>query len=300
VQSLNIRLMGGLKIAGQEIDLGTLDASYDRVKDRLTLAGKTKLLQFGSKTDGNFVGLENVLIEIGSITNLGSAKILRMEATVSAGLSLQGAAFAVDQLTVRYLVDSGALQILGTSTLTLGDTIIRVAMPAPGLEFANGTVSLKATALGEIKVGSFAFKLNQSSITYRDDALDFGVTASVLVDGETFVLAGGSLLWKNNAVNRVAGRVSGTLNLSQATLSLENLAATIDLAKDSLQIQGAFQVKLLSDTSSDPWVRVSGSIGITGGKVTLASGKVEAGSWEVVPGIGVELAGLNFEYNSIE
>ena len=76
IESLNIKLTAGLKIAGFEIDPSTLAAVYNRTTDKLVLTGSTKLLQFGSKENGNFIGLENVVIELGGVNNLASAKVL--------------------------------------------------------------------------------------------------------------------------------------------------------------------------------------------------------------------------------
>lgn len=303
IESLNIKLTAGLKIAGYEIDSSTLAAVYNRTSDKLVLIGSTKLLQFGSKENGNFIGLENVEIELGGVTNLATAKVLRFEGTVAAGLSLEGVKFSVDRLTVRYQLQQEALQIIGASTLMMGENRLEVSLPSPGIQIANGILTINASAQGQIVIGNYTFNLNSSSIVYDEASLKFAFSANLNVGLNTLAMASGEIVWKAGAVFSVLGQVSGTINLAQTSLVVENLGANLDTEKDTLNLSGSFKVGLLpttSDSSSDPWVRVVGSIGLTAGVVVSSSGKVESGKWEPVLGYTIQLNGLNFEYKSQE
>ena len=308
IESLNIKLTAGLKIAGYEIDPSTLAAIYNRTTDKLVLTGSTKLLQFGSKENGNFIGLENVVIELGGVTNLATAKVLRLEATVAAGLSLEGVKFSVDSLTVRYQFEQGALQILGAATLTVGANTLEVRLPAPGIQMTGGVLTVNASAQGQIVAGNYTFKLENSSLVYRDASLNFAATASLNIrlnkPGEPermgqLAMASGKIVWKAGAIASVTGQVSGTINLAQTSLALENLSAQLDTEKDTLNLSGSFKVGLIGDPT-DPWVRVAGSIALAGGIIVSASGKAESGKWEPVPGYTIQLNGLNFEFKSQE
>lgn len=299
IESLNIKLTAGLKIAGYEIDPSTLAAVYNRTTDKLVLTGSTKLLPFGSKENGNFIGLENVVIELGGVTNLATAKVLRLEGTVSAGLSLEGVKFSVDRLTVLYQFEQAALQILGASTLTVGANMLEVSLPSPGIQIANGLLTVNASAQGQIVIGNYTFNLNNSSIVYGGAALKFAVSANLNAGLNTLAMASGEIVWKAGAVFSVLGQVSGTINLAQTSLVVENLSAQLDTEKDTLNLSGSFKVGLIT-APSDPWVRVAGSIGLEAGVVVSAAGKVELGKWEPVPGYTIQLNGLNFEFKSQE
>lgn len=299
IESLNIKLTAGLKIAGYEIDPSTLAAVYNRTTDKLVLTGSTKLLQFGSKENGNFIGLENVVIEVGGVTNLATAKVLRLEGTVAAGLSLEGVKFSVDRLTVRYQFEQAALQILGASTLTVGSNMLEVSLPSPGIQIANGLLTVNASAQGQIVFKNYTFNLNNSSIVYGGAALKFAVSANLNAGLNTLAMASGEMVWKAGAIASVSGQVSGTINLALTSLVVENLSAQLDTEKDKLNLSGSFKVGLIT-APSDPWVRVAGSIGLEAGVVVSASGKVESGKWEPVPGYTIQLNGLTFEFKSQE
>lgn len=299
IESLNIKLTAGLKIAGFEIDPSTLAAVYNRTTDKLVLTGSTKLLQFGSKENGNFIGLENVVIELGGVNNLASAKVLRLEATVAAGLSLEGVKFSIDRLIVRYQFEQAALQILGAATLTVGSNMLEVRLPTPGIQIANGLLTVNASAQGQIVIGNYTFNLNNSSIVYGGASLKFAVSANLNAGLNTLAMASGEIVWKAGAVSSVSGQVSGTINLAQTSLVVENLRAQLNTEKDTLNLSGSFKVGLIT-VSSDPWVRVAGAIGLEAGIVVSASGKAESGKWEPVPGYTIQLNGLNFEYKSQE
>lgn len=300
IESLNIKLTAGLKIAGYEFDTSTLAAEYNRATDKLTLTGSTKLLQFGSMENGNYIGLENVVVELGGVNNLGTAKVLRLEGTVAAGLSLEGAQFSIDRLTVRYQFEQAALQILGMSTLTVGENTLEITLAAPGIQIANGALTLNASAQGQIVAGGYTFKLENSSIVYEEGSVKFAATTSLNAGQDRLAMASGEIVWKNNAISKVTGKVSGTTHLGQATLELENLSALLNIETDTLNLNGSFKIGWLAGESTDPWVRVAGSIGLVGGTVVSASGKVESGAWEAVPGFTIQMNGLNFEYKSQE
>ena len=248
------------------------------------------------------------MIELGGVTNLATAKVLRLEATVAAGLSLEGVKFSVDSLTVRYQFEQGALQILGAATLTVGANTLKVRLPAPGIQMTGGVLTVNASAQGQIVAGNYTFKLENSSLVYRDASLNFAATASLNIrlnkPGEPermgqLAMASGKIVWKAGAIASVTGQVSGTINLAQTSLALENLSAQLDTEKDTLNLSGSFKVGLIGDPT-DPWVRVAGSIALAGGIIVSASGKAESGKWEPVPGYTIQLNGLNFEFKSQE
>ena len=300
IESLNIKLIAGLKIAGYEIDPSTLAATYNRTTDKLILTGSTKLLQFGSKENGNYIGLENVQIELGGVSNLGTVKVLRLEGTVAAGLSLEGVKFSVDRLTVRYQFEQEALQILGMSTLTVGENILEVSLPSPGIQIAGGVLSINASAQGQIVAGGYTFKLENASIIYGAASLKIAATTILNAGVDRLAMASGEIVWKAGGIASVSGQVSGILHLGQTTLDLQNLRALLDIEKETLNLNGSFKIGSLAGEPADPWVRVAGSISLVGGTVVSASGKLESGVWEAVPGFTIQLNGLNFEYKTLE
>jgi hypothetical protein len=289
-----------LKIGGETIDLGSLSAIYNQATDKLTLSGSTSLLTFGSEATGNYIGLENVVMQIGQTSTLDQARVLSLQATLSGGLSFDGAAFSVDQLTVQYSPESDRLNITGKSKLSIGESVLNLNLPTPGIQIVDGAVSLLASATGELKLNDYKFSLDSSSINYNDQSLRFDINGSFYVGKTQLAMGGGLVSWKDGALSQISGKVSGAIPLNTTSLDLQNLDASYTAADQSIKLAGSFQLSLIDNNKKTKALRIAGAIGLVQGEVASASGVVETGDWTLFEGFTVNLTSLNLAFNRIE
>jgi hypothetical protein len=300
IESLNIKLLGGLKIGGETIDLGSLSAIYNKATDKLTLSGSTSLLTFGSEATGNYIGLENVVMQIGQTSTLDQARVLSLQATLSGGLSFDGAAFSVDQLIIQYSPESDQLNITGKSKLSIGESVLNLDLPTPGIQIVDGAVSLLASATGELKLNDYKFSLDSSSINYKDQSLWFNINGSFYVGKTQLAMGGGLVSWKDGALSQISGKVSGSIPLDTTSLDLQNLDASYIAADQSIKLQGSFQLSLIDNNKKTKALRVAGAIGLVQGEVTSVLGVVETGDWTLFEGFTVNLTSLNLAFKKID
>ncbi len=308
IESLDIKVTANLKIAGTEIDPSSLAAVYNRETNRLILTGTTQLLQFGSKKidskQGDYLGLENVVLVLGGVGGAGTCRVISLEGTVAAGLAIEGAEFSVDKLTVRYDFDTDTVQITGNASMDVGDkdlgdsVSLEAALPSPGIQFGPSGFSFNAKLNGQKVLGGYTFKLEKSALTYKDSSLLISATTSLYAGTDKLSFGEGTLIWSQGKFARATGKVSGTLVLDQATLELINLDANLDVLQDNFLLNGSFKVQFASgqkDKAKDR-IRVGGELELVGGEVAKAGGTVEAGTWEIAPGFTLLLGKLTFEY----
>ncbi len=307
IESLDLKITANLKIAGTEIDASTLSAIYNRETDQLVLTGATKLLQFGSKKidnqQGDYLGLENVTLVMGGVTGPGSCRVISLQATVAAGLAIEGANFSVEKLIAAYNFDTDTVQISGSASMDLGNAVLLNAfIPVPGIQFGPMGFSFTAQLSGQVVLAGYTFKLDKSALTYNDSSLQIAVSTSLNVGQDQLTLEEGSLVFAEGRFSRVKGKVSGTLELDQATLELVNLAASLDIERNIFALNGSFRVRLASgqtDVSKD-WILVGGSLELASGTISKISGVVQTGNWEIAPGFILQLERLAIEYVAID
>ena len=300
IESLNIKLSGGLKIGGNLIDVGSLECVYSKAMDKLTLTGSTNLLGFGSETDGNFLGLDHVVMQIGLAEGLRQARILSLQAKVSGGLTFDKASFTVDELSVTYAPEADTLNITGQSTLSIGESSLNLNLPAPGIEVAGGKVSLLATATGELKTKKFQFNLESSSLSYQDKALRFAINGSFYVGETELAMGGGELAWKGGALSEISGQVSGRLSLKKSVVRLDNLDAGYVADTQLFTLAGAFGVELKQAGTTTSVLSVNGTVGLKEGVVSSVTGQIESGTWTVFKNFTVDLQALNLDYSKAD
>ncbi|MFM8932999.1 MAG: hypothetical protein ACKOS8_14120, partial [Gemmataceae bacterium] len=148
IESLDLKFTGALRIAGQDVDLGSLAAVYDRAADKLTLSGDTKILTLGSDTEGPFFRLKRALVEI------TGGKVTMLQATIEGAMDSGGAKFSLDSLSFAYVASPAMIRLTGSSTVKVGSDQFTVSLPEPGAEFSDAGTSLKAKVTGTAHLGT--------------------------------------------------------------------------------------------------------------------------------------------------
>ena len=297
VESLNIKLLGGLKIAGETIDLGSLTALYSKAEDKLTLTGTTTLLTFGSEAEGNYFGLQDVVMQIGKVSGLEQARILSLQAKVAGGLSFNGVSFEVDKLIVGYSPEDDRLNITGSSQLNVAGNILGVTLPSPGIQVGAGKVTILARATGELNISDFKFNLDTALVSYKDQSLRFGIEGSFYQVNTKLVMVGGEIGFKAGALSLINGKVSATIPMEGVSLDLQQLQASYDFENQLFNMQGAFQLSFIEKDLKSRVIRVAGSIGLDKGVVRKLTGEVESGDWTPFEGFTVNLQSLKLVYD---
>ena len=295
VQALNVRLSGSLLVGGQRIDLGSLQAVYDSVTDSLRLTGRTQLLNLGS-SDGTYFGLSNVVMVI------AQGRITTLQASVNGALVLKGAQFSLASLTFQYQAVDNQFQVYGLSTLTLGNDVLNVALPNPGIVFSAAGIAVNGRVSGDLTLGGFRLMLNDLSLNFAALALGIRGNASLLVDGTTVALAGMDLRWSQGGFQSLSATATGALEINQAVVTLESMRASYQADTQSLTLRGSASLDLKNGNSApganqtDLVARISGFLTLSAGTVESLQATIETGTFAMAGG-SLQLNSMSFGYN---
>jgi len=302
IESLDLKFTGALRIAGQDVDLGSLKAVYDRVADKLTLSGDTKLLTLGSETDGTFFRLKGALIEI------TGGKVTTLQATVEGAMDIAGAKFTLDSLTFAYLVSANTFRLTGSSTVDFSGDKFTVSLPEPGAEFSDAGTRIKGKVTGSANLGSKAspvtLSLDNLDLDYTDNSLRIAGKTSVTVNKTQVGLAEGDLRFKDGQFQSLTANANGEFIVGGAVVTLgTGNRFEYKRADDLLRLAGDAMVSLApaagatgENAKNKKLVGVSGSITLKDGEVSAIAATVSTGSLAIA-GVPLQIQSMGFAYD---
>lgn len=290
IQSLEATLSGTLKIGGQDLELGSLSASYNQATDTLRLTGQSQLLSLGSRDSGRFFGLDDVVLE------LAQGKIASFAARVSGSYEIEGASFALNNLAFQYAPQDDAFTLTGQTSLQVGATSLAVSLPTPGLVFSPAGVAINGKVTGTVVLGGSTLELNQLALTYGEAALRIQGDVDLTVEGRKLALASMDLRWKDGAFRSLSAGVGGEIEISQAVVKLDSMQAGYDADTGTFALSGGATLLLrqtgqtTGEDKLDKLLSISGSIGVKAGVVESLVATIQTGA--------LKMAGGSFELRS--
>jgi len=290
VASLEATLAGTLKIGGQDLELGSLAASYNRAADTLRLTGQSQLLSLGSRGSSEFFGLDDVVLE------LAQGEIASFAARVSGSYTVAGASFALNNLAFRYAPQDDAFSLTGQTSLKLGTSSLAVFLPTPGIVFSPDGVAINGKVTGSVVVGGSTLALDQLALTYGEAALRIQGNVNLTVAERKLALASMDLRWKDGAFRSLSAGVGGEIEISQAVVKLDTMRAGYDADTETFSLSGGATLLLrqtgqaAGEDKADKLLGISGSIGVKAGAVESLVATIQTGA--------LTMAGGSFELNS--
>lgn len=292
IESLNVRLAGVLKVGGQDLDLGSLSAAYNRETDRLTLTGATQLLTLSSVEAGATFGLQNVVLVI------AGGRVVTLQARVAGALDLQGGSFSLDNLTFAYLADRDSIALTGNSTLLLGTSRLDVSLPAPGITLSPAGIEVKGLVSGETELGGTVLELKRLNLDYTQEALRISGLARAIVQETPVALARMDLRFSQGEFRSLEAAAAGQLDVAGAQLSLDNALFLYDRPNQTIRIEGAATLSLISNgTTQGENSKVDRLLGISGA-ISLVAGVVDGIDASITSGV-LSIAGASMSLQSL-
>ena len=304
IESLDLKFTGSLLISGQKVDLGSLKGVYDRVADKLTLSGDTKILTLGSETDGTFFRLKGALIEI------TGGKVTTLQATVEGAMDIAGAKFTLDSLTFAYLAAANTFRLTGSSTVDFSSDKFTVSLPEPGAEFSDAGTRIKGKVTGSANLGTKAspvtLSLDNLDLDYSeaDSSLRIAGKTSLTVNKTQVGLAEGDLRFKGGLFQSFKASASGEFTVGGAVVTLgAGNKFEYDRATDLLRLAGDATVSLApaagatdENAKKTKLVGISGSITLKDGAVQAIAATVSTGTLAIA-GAPVQIQSMGFAYD---
>lgn len=305
IESLDLKFTGALRIAGQDVDLGSLGADYDRVADKLTLSGDTKILTLGSETEGVFFRLRRALIEI------TGGKVTTLQATVEGAMNIAGAKFSLDSLSFAYIASPESIRLTGSSTVQFAGDRFTVSLPEPGAEFTDDSTTVKGKVTGTATLGTKAspvtLSLDNLDLDYSeaDRSLRIAGKTRVTVNKVQVALAQGDLRFSDGQFQSLKASASGEFTVGGAVVTLgagnqfeyDRATSLVGLKGDAtLSLAPAADAKG-ENNQKTTLVTVNGSIRLKDDAVEAITATVSTGTLRIA-GAPVQIQSMAFAYDS--
>ena len=186
---------------------------------------------------------------------IAQGRITTLQASVNGALVLEGSQFSLASLTFQYQAVDNQFQVYGLSTLTLGNDVLNVALPNPGIVFSAAGIAVNGRVSGDLTLGGFQLMLNDLSLNYAALALGIRGNASLSVDGTTVALAGMDLRWSQGGSPEPEHTAAGALEIDQAVVTLESMRASYQADTQSLTLRGSAALDLKNGNSRRERIR---------------------------------------------
>ena len=305
IESLDLKFTGALRIAGQDVDLGSLGAAYDRVADKLTLSGDTKILTLGSETEGVFFRLRRALIEI------SGGKVTTLQATVEGAMNIAGAKFSLESLSFAYIASPESIRLTGSSTVEFAGDRFTVSLPEPGAEFTDDSTTVKGKVTGTATLGTKAspvtLSLDNLDLDYSeaDRSLRIAGKTRVTVNKVQVALAQGDLRFSDGQFQSLKASASGEFTVGGAVVTLgAGNQFEYDRATSLVGLKGDATLSLApaadgkgENNQKATLVTVNGSIRLKDDTVEAITATVSTGTLRIA-GAPVQIQSMAFAYDS--
>ena len=297
--SLAVTVNSKLTVAGVELNLTGLQATYDDPSGTLTIRGKASLQVSGSTLQitlgaGDAAG---VVIADGTLT--------KVDATVDSSFSFSSVTFSTKALRLTYDSAGPRFTVTGTASAAFKvagkDASLEVTFglgDAPGLVIENGKLKqLTVAVTSNFSLLGLDVAVDKLTINYVPATGEFGLFGTVrlstagapgqrVLDNFTVKLGQGNfeapgILITNGTLSKLDIQLDGSFKIAGLTVAPQKLNVRYDAAASLLRITGGLKVSLTEKLAAEatlPADQGGLTINTDTGKVNIGGFKIQVGN----------------------